>query len=174
MTEAIYPGTFDPLTNGHLDLIERGSRLFSRLHVAVALNVDKRPLFTAEERVEMLREQIADRLDNVEVVSFEGLIVEFARQRGIPCLLRGLRTISDFEYEMQMALTNRDLADEVETVFVMPSLRYSYLSARLIRETVQLGADMSHLIPASIQDRLRQRLGTGPTTLTTNNAPGDS
>ena len=158
MTEAIYPGTFDPLTNGHLDLIERGSRLFTRLHVAVARNIDKRPLFSAEERVAMLEQEIPDGLKNVQVTTFDGLVVDFARQHGIRCLLRGLRTVSDFEYELQMALTNRDLSEDLETVFVMPTLRYTYLSARLIRETVALGADMSHLIPASIQERLRERL----------------
>ncbi|MBI4879408.1 MAG: pantetheine-phosphate adenylyltransferase [Planctomycetes bacterium] len=160
MTEAIYPGSFDPVTNGHLDLIERGSRLFSRLIVAVARNVDKAPLFSSEERVAMLREQVAGRFANVEVTSFAGLIVEYARQSGVHCLLRGLRTIADFEYEFQMALTNRRLAPDIETVFVMPSLRYSYVSARLIRETVLLGADMSHLIPASVQTKLRARLST--------------
>ncbi len=160
MTDAIYPGSFDPVTNGHLDLIDRGSRLFSRLIVAVARNVDKAPLFSAEERVAMLQEQVAGRFANVEVTSFAGLIVEYARQRGVHCLLRGLRTIADFEYEFQMALTNRRLAPDIETVFVMPSLRYSYVSARLIRETVLLGADMSHLIPASVQAKLRARLGT--------------
>lgn len=158
MTAAIYPGTFDPVTNGHLDVIERGVRLFSRLVVAVARNIDKRPLFTAAERVEMIQAQVAGQMPNVEVVAFDGLIVEYARRRGIPVLLRGLRTISDFEAEYQMALTNRDLAPEVETVFVMPNLRHSYVSSRLIRETVLLGADVSHLIPAGVQQRLRERL----------------
>ncbi|MCC7170889.1 MAG: pantetheine-phosphate adenylyltransferase [Planctomycetes bacterium] len=157
MGAAIYPGTFDPVTFGHLDLIERGSRLFSRLVVAVARNFDKRPVFSAEERVQMLRELTA-RIPNVEVDSFDGLIVEYARRRQVPCLLRGLRTISDFEYEFQMALTNRDLAPDVETTFVMPSLKYSYVSSRLIRETVALGADVTHLIPELVQRRLREKL----------------
>lgn len=157
MGAAIYPGTFDPVTFGHLDLIERGSRLFSRLVVAVARNFDKRPVFSAEERVQMLRELTA-RIPNVEVDSFDGLIVEYARKRQVPCLLRGLRTISDFEYEFQMALTNRDLASDVETTFVMPSLKYSYVSSRLIRETVALGADVTHLIPELVQRRLREKL----------------
>lgn len=157
MGAAIYPGTFDPVTNGHLDVIERGSRLFSRLVVAVAWNADKKPIFTAEERVAHLREMCRG-LKNVEILTFKGLIVEFARQQKIGCLLRGVRTVSDFEYELQMALTNRDLAADVETVFVMPSLRYSYVSSRLIRESVQLGADLSHLIPAAVQEQLRERL----------------
>lgn len=158
MTDALYPGSFDPLTNGHLDLIERGSRLFSRLFVAVARNLGKQPLFTADERVAMLQEEIGDRLPNVEVTTLDGLVVDFARAHGIGCLLRGLRTVSDFEYELQMALTNRDLSKDLETVFVMPTLRYTYLSARLIRETVALGADMSHLIPTTVQEKLRERL----------------
>lgn len=158
MTEAIYPGTFDPLTNGHLDLIERGSRLFDRLHVAVVRNMDKRPLFSAEERVAMLEQEIQGRWKNVLVTAFEGLVVDFAKKHDIHCLLRGLRTVSDFEYELQMALTNRDLSEDLETVFVMPTLRFTYLSARLIRETVALGADMSHLIPTTVQERLRERL----------------
>ncbi|MFH0944230.1 MAG: pantetheine-phosphate adenylyltransferase [Planctomycetota bacterium] len=158
MTDAIYPGSFDPLTNGHLDLIERGSRLFSRLYVAVARNLGKQPLFSADERVAMLQEEIGDRFPNVEVTTLDGLVVDFARAHGIDCLLRGLRTVSDFEYELQMALTNRDLSKDLETVFVMPTLRYTYLSAKLIRETVALGADMSHLIPATVQEKLRERL----------------
>ena len=158
MDAAIYAGSFDPVTNGHLDLIERGGRLFDRLVVAVASNIDKRPVFTADERVQLIREALADRLPNVEVCRFDGLIVGFARERGIRRLLRGLRTVSDFESEFQMALTNRDLAPEVETVFVTPNLQHSYTSSRLIREAVLLGADVSHLIPAFVQDRLRERL----------------
>ena len=158
MDAAIYPGTFDPVTNGHLDLIERGSRLFGRLIVAVASNIDKTPVFTADERVELIRRALGDRCPGVEVCQFDGLIVEFARQHEVGCLLRGLRTISDFEYEFQLALTNRDLAPDVETVFVMPSLQHSYVSSRLIREAVKLGADVSHLIPAFVQDLLRERL----------------
>jgi pantetheine-phosphate adenylyltransferase len=157
MGSAIYPGTFDPVTNGHLDVIERGARLFSRLVVAVAWNAEKKPLFTVEERVATLKELCRSQ-NNVEVAAFSGLVVEFARRLGVPCLLRGVRTATDFEYELQMAHTNRDLAPEVETVFVMPSLRYSYVSSRLIRESVALGADVSHLIPAQVQERLRERL----------------
>ncbi len=157
MGAAIYPGTFDPVTNGHLDVIERGARLFTRLVVAVAWNADKKPIFTAEERVQHLKDACG-RLKNVEITTFKGLIVEFARQQQIACLLRGVRTVTDFEYELQMALTNRDLAPDVETVFVMPSLRYSYVSSRLIRESVELGADVSHLIPAAVQQQLRERL----------------
>jgi pantetheine-phosphate adenylyltransferase len=165
MEQAIYAGSFDPVTNGHLDVIERGCRLFHRLVVAVATNIGKSPLFTPDERVDMIRRAIDlvaapgdGRFQNVEVCAFDGLVVELARARRIRCLLRGVRTFSDFEVELQMALTNRDLAPEIETVFVMPSLQHSYVSSRLIRETVKLGADVTHLIPAFVQDRLRQRL----------------
>jgi pantetheine-phosphate adenylyltransferase len=161
MVAAIYPGTFDPVTFGHIDLVERGSRMFDRLVVAVAQNVDKRPLFDVAERVGMLKELVGGRCPNVEVDAFEGLVADQARKRGIRCILRGLRTVSDFEYEFQMALTNRDLAPDIETVFVMPSLKFSYVSSRLIRETVALGADMSHLIPKLVMDKLRARLAQG-------------
>ena len=158
MRAAIYAGSFDPVTNGHLDLIERGSRLFDRLTVAVASNIDKSPVFSPQERVEMIETALAGSVGEVDVCSFDGLIVEFARQRGATCLLRGIRSVSDLESEHALAMTNRDLADEIETVFLMPSLAYSYVSSRLIREAVKLGADVSHLIPAFVQDRLRARL----------------
>ena len=157
MEAAIYPGTFDPVTKGHLDLIERGARLFPRLIVAVARNFSKQPIFSAEERVAMLAELTTD-LPGVQVTTFEGLIVDCARENGASCLLRGLRTVSDFEYEFQMALTNRDVAPDIETIFLMPSVKFSYVSSKLIRETVALGADMSHLIPASVYQKLRERL----------------
>lgn len=158
---AIFPGTFDPVTNGHLDLIERGARLFDRLIVAVAINDAKTPLFSAEERVAITRSSIAERspkTENVAVESFAGLIVDFARARGAHVLLRGVRNVTDFEYEWQMAHTNHDLAPDIETVLLLPSLGSSYVSSRLIRESVRWGGDVSHLIPAAVQARLRERL----------------
>jgi pantetheine-phosphate adenylyltransferase len=159
MTVAIYPGSFDPLTLGHLDVIERGARLFSRLVVAVATNDSKAPLFTADERVAMLRRALDERrIPKVEVTAFDGLIVDFARARGADVLLRGVRTVTDFEYEWQMALMNRDLAPAIETVFLMPSLAYSYVSSRLIKESVRLGADVTHHVPDFVHEALRTRL----------------
>lgn len=158
MDQAIYAGSFDPVTNGHLDVIERGSRVFPGLVVAVATNIGKSPLFTKDERVDMLRRALSERGVQVDVRAFDGLVVDLARSLGIRCLLRGVRTFSDFETELQMALTNRDLDPDVETVFVMPSLEHSYVSSRLIKETVKLGADVSHLIPSFVQDLLRERL----------------
>ncbi len=159
MTSAVYPGTFDPVSHGHIDLIVRGSKLFRKLIVGVAVNPAKSPLFTPEERVDMIRSQIARKLDNVEVEYFDGLVVNFARSKKAFTILRGLRTVSDFEYEFQMALTNRSFAEEVETVFVMPSLKYSYISSTLIRESIIMGADVSHMLPAEVEKELRNRLG---------------
>jgi pantetheine-phosphate adenylyltransferase len=159
MVRAVYPGTFDPVTYGHMDLIHRGASLFSELIVGVAINTAKTPLFTQEERVELLRSEIAGKLDNVTVEYFDGLVVNFARRRKASTILRGLRTVSDFEYEFQMALTNRAFAEDVETVFVMPSLRYSYISSTLIKESVSLGGDVSHMLPPRIKKALREKLG---------------
>lgn len=158
---AIYPGTFDPVTNGHLDLIERGARLFDRLIVAVAVNDSKSPLFTTQERVALTRDAITERIGNtarVAVEPFAGLIVDFARSKQANVLLRGVRNVSDFEYEWQMAFTNRDMAPELETVLLLPSLAVSYVSSRLIRESVRWGGDVSHLIPRAVHTRLRERL----------------
>ncbi len=154
---AIYPGSFDPLTNGHVDIIQRGSRLFERIVVGVLINLEKAPLFTVPERVAIARE-VFRSWPNVEVDTFDGLLVDYARSKHASVIVRGLRAVSDFEYELQMALTNRDFAPEVETLFVMPSLQYSYVSSKLIRESVKLGADVSHLIPPFVQDDLRARL----------------
>ncbi len=159
MSDAVYPGTFDPFTYGHLDLIHRGSKLFRRLIVGVAVNPAKKPVFTPEERVAMIREQIEGVLDNVEVRHFGGLVVDFARKVKAFTILRGLRTVSDFEYEFQMALTNRAFANDVETLFVMPSLKYSYVSSRLIKESIIMGADVSHMLPKEIEKRLKAKLG---------------
>ncbi|HEV8122547.1 MAG TPA: pantetheine-phosphate adenylyltransferase, partial [Candidatus Polarisedimenticolia bacterium] len=135
---AIYPGTFDPITNGHLDLIERGARLFDRLIVALLRNADKAPLLTLEERQEVVQ-RVVEPYPNVSVESFDGLLVDYCRARGARAIVRGLRALSDFEYEFQMALMNRRLEPGVETVFMMPSETYSYLSSRLVKEVARLG-----------------------------------
>ncbi|MFG0316386.1 MAG: pantetheine-phosphate adenylyltransferase [Planctomycetota bacterium JB042] len=158
MTDAIYPGTFDPVTLGHVDVVERGSRLFDRLLVAVARNLEKRPLFTPDERVEMFRAALGDRFPNVEVTTFDGLVVERARAGGYGVLLRGLRNVDDFVGESQMALMNRELAPEIETVYLSPSARYTHVASRLVREAVALGGDLSALLPAGVPERLRARL----------------
>jgi pantetheine-phosphate adenylyltransferase len=157
MRTALYPGSFDPLTLGHLDLIARGSRLFDRLVVAVADNPRKRPLFTVAERVEMLARHTKGPA-NVEVMSFTGLAVEFAKAQGLSVLLRGVRTASDFEFEYQMALTNRSLEGSVETVFMMPSEEFAFLSSTLIKEVVGAGGDASRWVPADVQRALEERL----------------
>jgi pantetheine-phosphate adenylyltransferase len=154
---ALYPGTFDPPTLGHLDLIRRGVQLFGPLLVAVANNNTKAPLFSAEERVDMLRELVADL--PVEVEYFRGLVIEHAHARGIEVLLRGVRTVSDFEYEYQMAMTNRVLENSIETVFVMPSEEYSYLSSRLIKEVYAAGGELQRFLPRFIHEKLLSRLG---------------
>ena len=158
-TLAIYPGSFDPLTNGHVDIIHRGSGLFDRIVVAILLNVEKSPLFTVEERVEISREVFAP-YPNVEVDTFDGLLVEYARRRRAGVIVRGLRAISDFEYEMQMALMNRHLNPDVETVFMMPAEPYTYVSSRLVKEVVALGGSVTKLVPSVVEQRLREkRLG---------------
>src|SRR2546426_12768280 len=156
-TIAIYPGSFDPVTNGHLDLIERGTKIFQRLIVAVLRNADKDPLFTVAERVEMLR-QVTRPWANVEVDVFDGLLVDYARKRGAGVILRGIRAVSDYEYELQMALMNRKLEDRLETVFMLPGLTYSYLSSKLVREIAQLGAPLAGLVPPIVEERLRAKI----------------
>lgn len=153
---AIYPGSFDPVTNGHLDLIERGAKIFGRLVVAVLHNQDKLPLFSVGERIEMLRE-VTRPWSNVEIDVFDGLLVEYAQRRGAQVLLRGIRAISDYEYELQMALMNRKLAPGIETVFMMPAEAYSYLSSRLVKEVFHLGGDISKLVPSLVIERLRAK-----------------
>ncbi|PYU06957.1 MAG: pantetheine-phosphate adenylyltransferase [Acidobacteria bacterium] len=154
---AIYPGSFDPVTNGHLDLIERGRNIFGQLIVAVLRNAEKQPLFTVPERVEMLREVTRD-WPNVEVDIFEGLLVDYARRRHAGVILRGIRAVSDYEYELQMALMNRKLEPGLETVFMMPALKYSYLSARLVREIAQHGGPLEGLVPTVVEQRLRAKV----------------
>ena len=153
---AIYPGSFDPITNGHLDLIQRGARLFDRLIVAVLLNDSKQPLFSVAERMEMLKESTR-AIGNVEVGCFDGLLVEYAASQGAGVILRGIRAISDYEYELQMALMNRQLADGIETVFLMAGEEHSFVSSRIVKEVVRLGGDISRFVPATVEQRLRTR-----------------
>ncbi len=155
-TLAIYPGSFDPLTNGHVDIIQRGSRLFDRIVVAILLNVEKSPLFTVDERVDIAREVFRGN-PNVEVDTFDGLLVDYARRKRAGVIVRGLRAISDFEYEMQMALMNRNLNPEVETVFMMPAEPYTYVSSRLVKEVAALGGSVSNLVPSLVEERLRRK-----------------
>jgi pantetheine-phosphate adenylyltransferase len=155
--KAIYPGTFDPPTNGHVDLIQRGAKLFGHLTVAVLNNPGKDPLFTVAERVEMLQEAIG-ALNNVSVATFDGLTVEFARHEGASAILRGIRAISDYEYEFQMALMNRRLAPEIETVFLQPAGRYSFVSSRMLKEVFSFGGDVTGLVPPNVVKRLRERI----------------
>jgi pantetheine-phosphate adenylyltransferase len=153
---AIYPGSFDPLTNGHVDIIRRGARLFDRIVVGILLNIEKSPLFTVPERVELAGEVFRDT-PNVEVDTFDGLLVDYARRKRATVIVRGLRAISDFEYEMQMALMNRRLNPEVETVFMMPAEPYTYVSSRLVKEVVALGGSVTGLVPAVIEESLRNK-----------------
>jgi pantetheine-phosphate adenylyltransferase len=153
---AIYPGSFDPLTNGHVDIIQRGARLFDRIVVAILLNMDKSPLFTVPERVAIARE-VFESTANVEVDTFDGLLVDYARRKHAGVIVRGLRAISDFEFEMQMALMNRRLNPDVETVFMMPAETYTYVSSRLVKEIVALGGSVTGLVPAIVERRLREK-----------------
>ncbi len=155
---AVYPGMFDPVTNGHLDLIERGAKIFDRLVVAVVTNPSKMPLFTIEERVSML-EKVTSNISNIELDSFSGLLVDFVRQKKANLILRGLRAVSDFEYEFEMALTNRKLACDIETVFMAPSLEYIYLRARLVKEVSKVGGDISDYVPEYVAQRLKEKFG---------------
>jgi pantetheine-phosphate adenylyltransferase len=154
---AIYPGSFDPVTNGHLDLIARGEKMFDRLIVAVLKNAEKAPLFSLSERVDMLRE-VTRLWDSVEVDVFEGLLVDYARKRGAAVILRGIRAVSDYEYELQMALMNRKLEPRLETVFMLPGESFSYLSAKLVREIAQLGGPLTGLVPPVVEQRLRSKV----------------
>jgi pantetheine-phosphate adenylyltransferase len=153
---ALYPGSFDPLTNGHVDIILRGARLFDRILVAVLVNADKNPLFSAEERVGIVREVFRE-YSNVEVDTFDGLLVDYARRKRASAIVRGLRAVSDFEYEFQMALMNRHLEPTLETVFMMPAEQYTYLSSRLIKEVFGLGGEVRGLVPPMVEARLRAK-----------------
>jgi len=154
---AIYPGSFDPPTNGHLDLIERGSKIFEELVVAILRNSEKSPMFSVAERAEMLRELTAE-LSNVRIDTFDGLMVEYAKSIDAACVLRGIRAISDYEYELQMALMNRKLEPTLETVFMMPADKYSYVSSRLVREVAQAGGPVKGLVPEVVEQKLREKL----------------
>lgn len=158
--KAIYPGTFDPPTNGHVDLIQRGSKLFDHLTVAILMNPVKNPLFTVQERVVMLKEATKP-LGNVSVATFDGLMVEFARTAGATAVLRGIRAISDYEGEFQMALMNRRLAPEIETVFLQPAGRYSFVSSRMVKEVFSFGGDITGLVPTNVLKKLRARIKNG-------------
>jgi pantetheine-phosphate adenylyltransferase len=154
---AVYPGSFDPITNGHLDLIERGSRMFNRLIVSILRNDSKQPLFSVEERMEMLRE-VVHVYPNVEVSAFDGLLVDHAAAQSASVLLRGIRAISDYEYELQMALMNRRLRPDIETIFMMANETYSFISSRMVKEVFGLGGKITGLVPPSVEARLRRRM----------------
>ena len=157
---AIYPGTFDPITNGHIDIIERARVLFDRVIVTIALNQEKQPLFTVEERKEMIR-QSTEHIEGVEVDDFGGLLVHYAQGKGAIALIRGLRAVSDFEYEFQMALMNKKLAKNLLTVFLMPNEKYTYLDSTIVKEVAQLGGNISCFVPAFVVKKLKEKFQTG-------------
>jgi pantetheine-phosphate adenylyltransferase len=157
MKVAIYPGSFDPFTNGHKNIIERGVRVFDQIIVAVAHNTSKKTVFTVEERVEILNEVFKDR-DNVKVDYFEGLLVEYIKTKGTNIVLRGMRTVSDFEFEMQMALANKTLSSELETVFMVTDSEFSHISSSVIKEVISLNGSASHMVPEIVEKRLREKL----------------
>jgi pantetheine-phosphate adenylyltransferase len=154
---AVYPGSFDPVTNGHIDLIERAAKIFDKVIVAVAHSRPKGALFSVAERVDMLKDAVKG-MDNVVVDDFDGLVVEYVKKTGATVMVRGLRMLSDFEYEFQMALTNRKLAGDIETIFMMPHEDYSYISSRLIKEAASFGADLSNFIPKKVAGALKEKL----------------
>ncbi len=157
MPRVVYPGSFDPVTNGHMNIIERCAPRFDQVVVAVLLNLDKSPLFSAEERMEMLR-ACCGHLPNVEVDGFSGLLVDYVRERQADFIVKGLRAISDFEFELQQALMNRQLAPDVDTLFMMTDAEYSFLSSRIVKEIVRLGGPVAHMVPALVEEQLRRKL----------------
>ncbi len=161
--KAVYPGSFDPITNGHVDIIQRGLEIFDRILIAVLENPKKRSLFSTKERVNMIQEIFSEN-ENIEVKSFHGLLVDFAKTNDSKMIIRGLRAISDFEYEFQMALMNRKLDPQIETLFMMPSLNYSFLSSRLVKEVSMLGGCLKGLVPGKVENKLQQKFQTATKT----------
>jgi pantetheine-phosphate adenylyltransferase len=161
MRIAIYPGSFDPLTNGHLDVIQRATKLFDRIVVAVAKNESKHPLFEMEERLELVRQAVR-HLSNVEADSFDCLLVEYVEKRGAQAIIRGLRAVSDFEFEFQLALMNRKLNERIETIFMMPKDTYTFLSSRIVKEIARLGGDVSPFVPPNVRAVLAEKLAREP------------
>ena len=159
---AIYPGSFDPITNGHLDIIKRASRLFDEVIVAILVNADKSPFFSSDQRLEMLKNSVNQDLPNVQVNTFGGLLVEHALEHKAQVIIRGIRAVSDYEYELQMALMNRRMEPQIETVFMMPAEAYSYLSSRLVREIFQLGGSVSGLVPTHVEEELAKKIAQKP------------
>ncbi|PWT82734.1 MAG: pantetheine-phosphate adenylyltransferase, partial [Blastocatellia bacterium] len=158
-TLAVYPGSFDPLTNGHVDIISRGARLFDRIIVSILVNAEKSPLFTMAERVDIARTVFKDH-QNVEIDTFDGLLVDYVERRRAQVIVRGLRAVSDFEFEFQMALMNQRLNPRIETVFMMPAEKYTYISSRLIKEVFALGGRVHGLVPDTVEQRLREKRAT--------------
>ena len=156
-TLAVYPGSFDPLTNGHVDIISRGARLFDRIIIAILKNAEKQPLFSTDERVEIAR-SVFKQQRNVEVDTFDGLLVDYVERRNAQVIVRGLRAVSDFEFEFQMALMNQRLNPQIETVFMMPAEQYTYISSRLIKEVFSLGGRVHGLVPELVEERLREKV----------------
>jgi len=163
VTTAIYPGSFDPMTFGHIDIIERSARLFDNVIVAILINAQKAPLFSVDERIEIMREILKPRFQHVEVAVFHGLLVDYAKERKAQVIVRGIRAVTDYEYEFQMALMNRRLSPSIETVFMMPAEQYSYLSSRLVKEIAELGGSVAGLVPEIVEERLKQRFSRGGT-----------
>ena len=160
MKTAIYPGSFDPVTYGHLDIIERSSKLFDRLVVGVLVNVQKVPMFSLEERVEMIKKETS-HLPNVEVKGFSGLTVDFVRENGAGFMVRGLRAVTDFEYELQLSHTNRELAPDVDTVFLTTGLKYGYISSSVTKEIALFGGDITKFVPPAVEERIKEKLADG-------------
>lgn len=157
MAKAVYPGSFDPITNGHIDIIRRGMRIFDQVVVGILINEDKHPLFGVQERTELIRETIGDD-PALEIRTFSGLLVNFMQEIEADIVVRGIRAVSDYEYELQMALMNRELSPNIETLFMLPSVEYTYVSSRLIKEVFRLGGDVSNLVPPAVLERLRAKL----------------